>query len=181
MSITRLQNVETSEYRDTIHGDAEYKALMAEVGQGGLPKWRAVEMPREPDPNEPEIEDLSESTKNLLPAAVVLHLEGIPPERNPHLQLTGAELDVGLTSKSKIEELLEQFKHLIPGYSGGASVDDQAARQAAEVLAAGGGAGHEGGSGQPSDEPNEAEGDDEPEGSDEGSESEESQEGGDSE
>jgi hypothetical protein len=110
MSITRLKNTETSEFRDVEVGSQEHRVLSAEVGQSGLPRWEETKPMEETD----DIWELDDYAREHLPSAIMLHLQGIPNDRNQHLILTRGEIDAGLTPQSKLDDLMDQYGHMIP-------------------------------------------------------------------
>lgn len=141
--ITRLQNVETGEFRDVETDGKEHKSLQGDVTQGGLEKWNQVEITSGSDEPGSDVYDLAQVDVQQVPPAVMLHLRGIAPDKNPHLVLTPGEQESGLTSQSKVEELLTQYRHLIePHRISGGGPDARA--QAAAIVGAGEGEGKEG-------------------------------------
>lgn len=111
-----LRNKMTGEIRDVEADSDEFRDVVKQVTPGGLPMWEQTNYPHvegikdRAAYGELNDEDLgAEQQEELRHSALLLDAKGVKPEENPHLQLTPAEIEMGMTPRSKLSELQQMY------------------------------------------------------------------------
>lgn len=123
--MVRMQHATTRELRDVETNSPEMRILEREVTQSGQSAWERVRdsedraVPREEatyaELLDKEVCGDEQSHEDLLVhQALVLDARGVPIESNPHVALTGGELDAGLTPELKLEQIRAQYAPDLP-------------------------------------------------------------------
>lgn len=111
-----MRNKASGEIRDVESDSQEFRDLQAEVTSNGLPMWEQTSHPHadairsRAEEDALQEEDLGHVAQDELRfEAMRLNDQGVAPEANPHLALTPAEIEAGLTPQSKLQDLEEMY------------------------------------------------------------------------